>query len=78
VRWSPKHRFWRIFPLLVLLSVVIAAIAVVSGRSAAIRGCTSIWVIATALGTGLPVLIGSALMTLAFISNADGRDEARE
>jgi len=32
--------------------------------------------IATALGTGLTVLIGSALMTLVVITNSSGHDEA--
>jgi hypothetical protein len=32
--------------------------------------------IATALGIGLTVLVGTGLMTLLFISNASGHDEA--
>jgi hypothetical protein len=32
--------------------------------------------IATALGIGLTVLVGTGLMTLAFISNSSGHDEA--
>jgi len=32
--------------------------------------------IATALGIGLTVLVGTGLMTLVFISNSSGHDEA--
>jgi hypothetical protein len=32
--------------------------------------------IATALGAGLTVLVGTALMTLVFISNSSGHDSA--
>ena len=75
---SPRHsmlrRFWRIFRLLALLSIVIAAIAVVLVA----RGDPTLHVhvlIATALGVGLTVLLGTALMTLAFLSSASGHDE---
>ena len=76
---SPRHsmmrRFWRIFRLLALLSIVIAAIAVVLVA----RGDPTVHVhmlIATALGIGLTVLVGTGLMTLVFISNSSGHDEA--
>jgi hypothetical protein len=69
------RRFWRIFRLLALLSIVIAAIAVILVA----RGDPTMHVhmlIATALGIGLTVLLGTALMTLAFMSSASGHDEA--
>jgi hypothetical protein len=76
---SPNHalirRFWLIFRLLALLSIVIAAIAVFL----VVRGSesTSIHVmIATALGVGLTVLLGTGLMTLVFLSSRAGHDEA--
>lgn len=72
---SAKRRFWRISRLLVLLSVVIAAIAVVLVTRGAGEVHASL-VIATALGVGLTVLVGTGLMTLVFISNSSGHDEA--
>jgi peptidoglycan/LPS O-acetylase OafA/YrhL len=72
-----KRRFWRIFQLLVLLSVAIAAIAVVlvaRGDPAPLAHINML--IATALGVGLTVLVGTGLMTLVFISNSSGHDEA--
>ena len=75
---SPRHalmrRFWRIFRLLALLSVVVAAIAVLAvtgGKPAPVH-----LMIATALGAGLTVLLGSALMALAFLSANSGHDDA--
>ena len=76
---SPRHavmrRFWRIFRLLAVLSIVIAAIAVflvTQGEEA-----PSIhFIIATALGAGFTVLLGTALMTLVFLSSSSGHDEA--
>ena len=68
------RRFWRTFRLLALLSMVIAAIAVLL----AVRGDPGVHVhmmIATALGVGLSVLLGSALMTLAFLSSSSGHDQ---
>src|SRR3954447_8743052 len=62
---SPRHlivrRFWRIFRLLALLSIVIAAIAVILVA----HGDPTLHVhmlIATALGIGLIVLVGTGLM----------------
>lgn len=76
---SPRHtvmrRFWRIFRLLALLSIVIAAIGVVLVT----RGQGEIHaslIIATALGIGLTVLVGTGLMTLVFLSSSSGHDEA--
>ena len=68
------RRFWRIFRLLVLLSVVVAAIAVLlvaqGEESPSVH-----FLIATALGAGLTVLLGTALMTLVFLSAQSGHDE---
>jgi hypothetical protein len=75
---SPRHslmrRFWRIFRLLALLSVVIAAIAVVLVTRGAGEVHASL-IIATALGVGLTVLLGTGLMTLLFLSSSSGHDE---
>jgi hypothetical protein len=75
---SPRHsvmrRFWRIFRLLALLSIVIAALAVLLVA----RGDPTVHVhmlIATALGIGLTVLLGTGLMTLVFLSSKSGHDE---
>jgi len=74
-RQSMMRRFWRIFRLLALLSVVIAAIAVVLVTRGEGEVHASL-IIATALGIGLTVLLGSALMTLVFLSNSSGHDDA--
>ena len=68
------QRFWRIFRLLALLSIVIAAIAVILVA----RGDPTIHIhmlIATALGIGLTVLLGTALMSLTFLSSSSGHDD---
>ena len=68
------RRFRRILRLLALLSIVIAAIAVILVA----RGDPTIHVhmlIATALGIGLTVLLGTGLMTLVFLSSSSGHDE---
>jgi hypothetical protein len=70
-----KHRLWRIFRLLALLSIVIAAIAVILVG----EGDSTLHInmlVATALGVGLTVLLGTSLMTLAFLSADTGHDEA--
>ena len=67
------RRFWRIFRLLVLLAALIAAIAVLLVA----RGDPSIHIhmlIATALGFGFTVLLGTTLMTLVFLSAWSGHD----
>ena len=69
------RRFWRIFRLLALLSIVIAAIGVVFVTSGEGEIHASL-IIATALGIGLTVLLGTGLMTLIFLSNSSGHDEA--
>ena len=76
---SPPHsamrRFWRIFRLLALLSTVIAAIAVVLVTQGTGEIHASL-IIATAVGVGLTVLVGTSLMSLVFLSNSSGHDEA--
>ena len=73
-RQSTLQRFWRIFRLLALLSIVIAAIAVVLVTAGAGEIHASL-IIATALGVGLTFLLGTSLMTLAFLSSSSGHDE---
>ena len=68
------QRFWRIFRLLALLSGVVAAIAVVLVA----RGDTELHInmlIATALGVGFTMLLGTGLMTLVFLSAESGHDD---
>lgn len=70
-----KRRFWRIFRLLALLSAVIAAIAV----ALVDEGDSTLHInmlVATALGVGLTVLLGTSLMTLVFLSADSGHDDA--
>ena len=74
-RESMKRRFWRIFRLLVLLSLVVAALGVVLVS----RGDPTLHInmlIATALGVCLTMLVGTSLMTLTFLSSQSGHDEA--
>ena len=68
------RRFWRIFRLLALFSIAVAAVAVVLVVSGD-PGVHIHMMIATALGVGLSVLLGSALMTLSFLSSSSGHDE---
>ena len=75
---SPRHgllrRFRRIMRVLALLSIVIAAIA---GLLVA-HGDETVHVhmlVATALGVGLTVLLGTGLMALSFLSARSGHDE---
>ena len=76
---SPRHslmrRFWRIFRLLALLSIVIAAIAVFLVAQGD-TGTHIHMLIATALMAGLVVLVGGALMTLTFLSSSSGHDDS--
>ena len=68
------RRFWRIFRLLAVLSMLIAAIAVLLVA----RGDSTIHIhmlIATALGIGLTVLLGTGLMTLVFLSADSCHDD---
>ena len=75
---SPRHsmlaRFTRIMKWMALVSIVVAAVAVLlvaSGDS----GAHLHMMIATALGAGLTVLLAGALMTLAFLSSSSGHDD---
>ncbi len=70
---SIKRRFMRIMRIAAAFSIVIAALAVVLVA----RGQSELHVhmlIATALGIGLTVLLGTALITLIFLSNNSGHD----
>jgi len=72
---SVKRRFWRIFRLMLLLAVVMAAIAMILVS----RGDPTLHVnmlVATGLGVGITVLLGTSLMTLVFLSAESGHDEA--
>jgi hypothetical protein len=73
-RYSLMRRFWRIFRLLALLSIVIAALGVylVTRGEGEIHASL---IISTALGIGLTVLLGTALMTLVFLSSRTGHDD---
>ena len=68
------QRFLKIFRLLALLSIVIAALAVALVVQGAGEVHASL-IIATALGVGLTVLLGTGLMALMFISADSGHDE---
>ncbi|MBA3730104.1 MAG: hypothetical protein H0W92_04790 [Sphingomonas sp.] len=70
---SIRRRFVRIMRVAAAFSIVIAALAVVLVA----RGHRELHIhmlIATALGIGLTVLLGTALMTLIFLSNSSGHD----
>ncbi len=72
-RQSALRRFRRIMRWMSLVAIVAAAIAVY----AVMQGEPQIRIhmlIATALGAGLSVLLGAALMTLAFVSSGSGHD----
>ena len=73
-RASALRRFARIMRLMALLSIACAAVAV----WAVARDDSEVHInmlIATALGVGLTVLLGTALISLAYLSNASGHDE---
>ena len=70
-----KRQFVRIMRWAMLFSVAVAVLAVVIVA----KGDSEIHVhmlIATALGVGLSVLLGIALMTLVFLSNRMGQDDS--
>lgn len=70
-----RRRFWRLFRLLALFSAVVAAIAVLLvGRGD--PGLHLNMLIATGLGTGVMMLLGTSLMALLFLSSSSGHDEA--
>lgn len=73
---STKRRIRRILRLLALLSILVAGIAaalVASDDPTRLRHIHLL--IATALGVGL-VLVGTGPLTVAFISNSSGHDDA--
>lgn len=72
---SLKRRFLRIFSLLAVLSIVIALIAVLVVTQGAGEVHASL-IIATFVGVGLSMLLGSALMALMFLSSSSGHDDA--
>ncbi len=68
-----KRRFVRIMRWAALFSLAVAALAVVLVA----KGDSSVHIhmlIATALGVGFSVLLGTALMSLMFLSNSSGHD----
>ena len=70
---SIRQRFVRIMRVAAAFSIGIAALAV----ALVTRGQSELHIhmlIATALGIGLTVLLGTALMTLIFLSNSSGHD----
>ena len=72
---SMRRRFWRIFRLMLVLAVVVAIIAMILVA----RGDPTLHVnmlVATGLGVGITVLLGTSLMTLVFISADSGHDDA--
>ena len=73
-RASLFRRFTRIMRLMALLSIVVAAIAVILVASGD-EGTHIHMLIATALGVGLTMLLGTGLMTLAYLSSKSGHDE---
>ena len=66
--------FWRVFRLLALLAIVIAAIAVVLVARGD-KGVHIHMLLAAALGVGMTVLLGTGLMVLMFLSSRSGHDE---
>ena len=73
-RLSMLLKFRRIMRWMALISIVIAAMAVVLVMRG--EGAAGIhMMIATALGAGLTVLLATALMTLPFLSSSSGHDD---
>ena len=67
-------RFRRIMKWMALVSIVVAALAVILVASGD-EGVHVHMMIATALGVGLTVLLATGLMTLVFLSSSSGHDE---
>lgn len=74
-RLSMLSRFRRIMTWMALLSVVVAAVAVLLVAAGG-EGFHLHMMVATALGAGLTVLLAGALMTLVFLSSSSGHDDA--
>ena len=73
-RLAVLRKFRRIMKWMSLFSILVAAIAVMLVA----RGDEGLHIhmlIATALGTGLSVLLAGALMSLAFLSSSSGHDD---
>ena len=68
------RKFKRAMKWLALLSVVIAAIAVLLVARGS-EGTHIHMLIATALGVAFTVFLGTGLMTLTFLSSSSGHDE---
>ena len=68
------RRFKRVVKLLALLSVVIAAIAVLLVAHGD-QGVHIHMLIATALGVAFTVFLGTGLMALTFLSSSSGHDQ---
>lgn len=73
-RASMLRKFKRAMKWLALLSVVIAAIAVILVAQGS-QGVHIHMLIATALGVAFTVFLGTGLMTLTFLSSSSGHDE---
>ncbi|HXH53753.1 MAG TPA: hypothetical protein VNH53_10075 [Sphingomicrobium sp.] len=74
LRASHLRHFRRVVKLLALFSLVIAMIAVLLVASGD-EGTHIHMMIATALGVGFMVFLGTALMSLVFLSSSSGHDE---
>lgn len=75
---SPKGSAWRRFRRIMRWMSLVAILAAAISVWLVARGESEIRIhmlIATALGAGLSVLLGTALMTLTFLSSASGHDE---
>lgn len=73
-RHSTIRRFLSILKWLALLAIVIAAIAVFLVAQGYGTADANV-LVATALGVGLTVLLGTGLMVLTFLSSRSGHDE---
>ena len=75
---SPRHsmlaRFIRIMKWMTLVSIAVAAAAVLLVASGS-DGFHPHMMVATALGVGLTVLLATGLMSLAFLSSSSGHDD---
>lgn len=69
------RRFWRLFRLLALLSALVAGIAVAFVAYGETERHIHL-LVATGLGVFLMMLVGTALMTLVFLSASSGHDSA--
>jgi Na+-translocating ferredoxin:NAD+ oxidoreductase RnfD subunit len=75
---SPRGSAWRRFRRIMRWMSLAAIAAAAAAVWFVARGESELRIhmlIATALGAGLSVLLGAALMTLAFVSSGSGHDE---